>query len=152
MSPINNKLIYTVGHSTRSLEELINILTHHGIEVLVDVRHYPNSRRHPQFNKGILESNLQEVGVEYIWIEDLGGFREEGYEEYTKTAQFRNAINELTSTAENKASAVMCAELEWSNCHRKHIASYLKHRGWEVTHIYDQNKTEPHQGDQYRLF
>lgn len=147
-----SKRIFTIGHSNRNLEELAHILRHYGVKVLVDVRHFPRSGRNPHFNKEVLEIKLSETDIEYEWLEDLGGFRKCGYEEYTKTEQFSNSLKMLAGTASKKNTAFMCAELDWRACHRRYIASELQKTGWKVVHILDRNRTENHGNIQYGLF
>lgn len=144
MRSIDKKRIFTIGHSTRSLDELVKVLKYYNIEILIDVRHFPRSRHNPQFNKEILETKLPESGIQYLWIENLGGFRKGGYEGYMKTRDFKEGLETLIKIAKQRATAVMCAELLWFRCHRRFIASTLKRRKWHVTHIYDEKKTEVH--------
>jgi uncharacterized protein (DUF488 family) len=141
---MKKKIIFTIGHSTRSLDELLNVLKHYKIKVLADVRHFPHSKRNPQFNKELLEKELSDSGIRYIWIENLGGFRNEGYEEYMKTEDFRNGLVTLTEVAKQKATAVMCAEVLWFRCHRRFIVSALTKEKWQVSHIYNEKKSEAH--------
>jgi uncharacterized protein (DUF488 family) len=136
--------IFTIGHSNRSLQDFINILRHYKVEVLVDVRRFPTSKHNPQFKKDILENKLQESGIEYVWIENLGGFRKGGYADYMETQSFKDELEKLIQIAKRKRMAVMCSELLWFKCHRNFIATALTKQGWEVIHIYDQKKTEKH--------
>ena len=144
MKQINKNQIHTIGHSNRSLEDLIRVLKHYDIQVLVDVRRFPTSTHNPQFKKDMLENKLPESGIEYVWIENLGGFRKGGYVEYTETEEFRGELEKLIEIAKQKRTAVMCAELLWFKCHRNFIATALSRRGWEVIHIYDEKKSEKH--------
>jgi uncharacterized protein (DUF488 family) len=151
--------IWTVGHSTRSGEEFLEILKSHNVEVLVDVRTYPGSRRYPQFNKEALAESLREAGIEYKHQADLGGRRKprpdshnsawrneqfRGYADHMETEEFKNGVRELLELASTKRVAVMCAEAVWWRCHRSLIADYLKAEGHEVIHILDEKKTEEH--------
>lgn len=136
--------IFTIGHSNRNLEDFMNILKHYNIEVLVDVRRFPTSRHNPQFKKDELENRLPENGVEYIWIENLGGFRKGGYVDYMETREFKEELEKLIVIAKQKRTAVMCAELLWFKCHRNFISTAFAREGWEVIHIYDQKKSEKH--------
>jgi hypothetical protein len=102
MKQINKNQIHTIGHSNRSLEDLIKILKYYGIEALVDVRRFPTSRHNPQFKKDVLENKLPESGIEYVWIENLGGFRKGGYVEYTETKEFRDELEKLIEIAKQK--------------------------------------------------
>jgi uncharacterized protein (DUF488 family) len=151
--------IWTVGHSTRSAEDFLHLLTSNSIEVLVDVRSFPSSKRHPQFNKAALEEFLKAEGIRYLHFPGLGGRRTplhdsintawqnagfRGYADYMQTAAFEKAIKELLEVASNSRTAIMCAEAVWWRCHRSLIADYLKAKEVEVVHILDVNKTESH--------
>ena len=151
--------IWTVGHSTRSGDEFIEILRGHGIEVLVDVRTYPGSRRYPQFNRAALAESLAAVGIRYVHEPRLGGRRRarpdshntawrnaqfRGYADHMETEEFKNGVRELLELAASARVAVMCAEAVWWRCHRSLIADHLKARGVEVLHILGANKVEPH--------
>lgn len=151
--------IWTVGHSTRSAEEFVQILRAHQIEVLVDVRTFPGSRRYPQFNKAELAATLNQNQIEYKHEPRLGGRRKprpdshnsawrneqfRGYADHMETEEFKNGVRELLELASSKRVAVMCAEAVWWRCHRSLIADYLKAEGHEVIHILDEKKTEEH--------
>jgi len=151
--------IWTVGHSTRSGEEFVQILLENRIEVLVDVRTFPMSRRYPQFNKAELADSLNKAGVEYRHDGRLGGRRTprpdshnsawrnaqfRGYADHMESEQFKEGVRELLELASTKRVAVMCAEAVWWRCHRSLIADYLKAEGHEVIHILDAKKTEEH--------
>ena len=151
--------IWTVGHSTRSGEEFVQILLENRIKVLVDVRTYPGSRRYPQFNRDTLAEALKEVGIEYQHKANLGGRRTprpdshntawrnaqfRGYADHMETEEFKNGVRELLELATGARVAVMCAEAVWWRCHRSLVADYLKAEGHEVVHIIDEKKTEEH--------
>jgi uncharacterized protein (DUF488 family) len=151
--------IWTVGHSTRSAEDFLLLLKSQSIEQLVDVRSFPSSKRHPQFNKPTLEEFLQHSGIQYLHFAGLGGRRTpradsintawqnpgfRGYADYMQTAAFEKAIKELLEVAASSRTVIMCAEALWWRCHRSLISDYLKVNGEEVTHILDVNKTESH--------
>ena len=151
--------IWTVGHSTRSGEEFIEILRAQGIQVLVDVRTFPGSRRYPQFNREALSESLQGAGIKYKHEPRLGGRRRarpdshntawrneqfRGYADHMETEEFKNGVRELLELASSARVAVMCAEAVWWRCHRSLIADYLKAEGHEVIHILDEKKTEEH--------
>ena len=151
--------VWTVGHSTRSAEEFEQILLAHGIQVLVDVRSFPGSRRYPQFNRAALAESLKQVGVEYRHEPRLGGRRTpradshntawknasfRAYADHMETEEFRNAVKDLLELAANARTAVMCAESLWWRCHRRLISDYLKGEGHTVIHILNRNKTEEH--------
>ncbi len=136
--------IFTIGHSTRSLDELIGIVRCYDVSTLVDVRHFPRSRRNPQFNLDNLESELPASGIHYHWIEELGGFRDGGYENYMDSEDFILGLKKLTQIAKRSTTAIMCAELLWFRCHRTFVASILTKAGWKVIHIYDEKRTQIH--------
>jgi uncharacterized protein (DUF488 family) len=126
--------IWTIGHSTRSLAHLFELLEEHRIQVLGDVRRFPTSRRSPHFNKEVLATDLPQRGLEYRHLEGLGGLRGD-YFAYTKTAEFDAALKDLLWTAVAKRTALMCAEASWQRCHRRFIADALVLRGVAVHHI-----------------
>jgi uncharacterized protein (DUF488 family) len=151
--------LWTVGHSTRSGEEFGQILLAHGIQVLVDVRSFPGSRRYPQFNRAALAESLRQVGIEYKHEPRLGGRRTprkdshntawknasfRAYADHMESEEFRKAVKDLLELAAQSRLAVMCAEALWWRCHRRLISDYLKAEGHEVIHILDRNKTQEH--------
>ena len=151
--------IWTVGHSTRSGEEFEQILKVHDIEVLVDVRTFPGSRRYPQFNREALAERLASQKISYLHEPRLGGRRTarpdshntawrnaqfRGYADHMETEEFKDGVRELLELAAKKRVAVMCAEAVWWRCHRSLISDYLKAEGHEVIHILDEKKTEEH--------
>jgi len=152
--------IWTVGHSTRTIDELISLLRANEINVLADVRAWPGSKRYPQFNKDALAESLSAHGIRYEHFLELGGKRKtkpdsrntawrnasfRGYADYMETEQFQKGIDRLHDVAAETGSiAIMCAEAVWWRCHRSLIADYLKARGVEVLHILGANKVEPH--------
>jgi uncharacterized protein (DUF488 family) len=136
--------IFTIGHSTRNVDELVEVLRCYNVLVLVDVRHFPSSRRNPQFNKNNLEINLPESGTQYYWIEELVGFKEGGYQKYMESEDFNEGLKKLMKIAKQNSTAIMCAELLWFKCHRGSIASFLTKNGWEVIHIFDKKRTQIH--------
>lgn len=155
--------VFTVGHGTKPTEELVDVLKSAGVEILVDVRRYPGSRRNPHFSREALEKSLPHAGITYEWRGDtLGGRRErvnpnsrhqslrnkafKGYADYMDTEEFRDAIKELETQAESKAIAIMCAETLWWKCHRRMISDALHARGHEVIHLIkpgDRNAHKP---------
>jgi uncharacterized protein (DUF488 family) len=152
--------LYTIGHSTRTLEELIAALRAHQIETLVDIRTYPVSRRLPYFNRENLEKALPEAGIRYVWLKDLGGLRKKSlaespnvalrnasfrnYADYMLTAQFEHAIAELIGIADHSRTAYMCAERVYFKCHRMLVSDWLVAHGHEVLHIDDEKPAKPH--------
>ncbi|MGC2173505.1 MAG: DUF488 domain-containing protein [Candidatus Sulfotelmatobacter sp.] len=153
-------LFYTVGHSTRSLDELIETLQAHAIETLVDIRAFPMSRRLPQFNRESLEKSLPEAGINYVWMKALGGYRKKSredspniglrnasfrnYADYMLTTEFENAMAELIALAEPSRTAYMCAERVYFRCHRMLVSDWLVARGHEVMHIDGTGPLKPH--------
>jgi uncharacterized protein (DUF488 family) len=151
--------VWTVGHSTRTLDEFLELLTANDIEALADVRRFPASRKHPHFNQDALRDSLSGIGVEYVPLPELGGRRRprpdshntvwrnesfRGYADYMETEGFRAGIKRLLELARRRRTAVMCAEAVWWRCHRSLIADYLKAGGVCVRHILDGTTTEIH--------
>jgi len=137
------KEVYTVGHSSRSLEELIAILKDYKISLVVDVRRFPTSRLFPHFKKESLERALEENGVKYIWLGDLlGGFREGGYLEYMRSEEFEKGFRRLLDLIEsNDRVAILCREKLWFKCHRRFISDKLVREGYKIIHIIDRGRT-----------
>lgn len=138
------KEIYTIGHSTRTLEDFIGVLKYYDIKIIVDVRHFPHSRHNPQFNRETLGEELLRYNITYKWLKSLGGFRKEGYKKYTKTEEFKEGIKKLIEIAKKEKTAVMCAEIVWLKCHRRYIADILKRQRWKVFHIFDETRLDKH--------
>ena len=152
--------LYTIGHSTRSLEELIATLKHHSIQTLVDIRAFPVSRRLPHFNRESLESALSEAGIRYVWMKALGGYRKKtredspntglrnasfrNYADYMLTSDFEAAANELVQIGETSRTAFMCAERVWFHCHRMLVSDWLVAHGYTVLHIDRESPPKPH--------
>jgi uncharacterized protein (DUF488 family) len=152
--------LYTIGHSTRTLDELVSALHAHGIETLVDIRAFPMSRRLPHFNRESLERSLPEQGIRYIWIKALGGYRKatrkdsphtalrnasfRNYADYTLTPDFEQAMGELLRLAEQSRTAYMCAERVYFRCHRMIVSDWLVAHGHEVLHIDAEGPTRRH--------
>lgn len=155
----NERIIYTIGHSIRTIEDFIAMLKSFEIRILADVRSYLGSRRLPHFNKEALQLSLKENYIEYIHFKELGGRRKanpdskntawrseafRGYADYMETEDFKTAIKSLEKIALERQTAYMCAEALWWNCHRSLISDYLKISGWKVMHIMDVEKSEEH--------
>jgi uncharacterized protein (DUF488 family) len=152
--------IWTIGHSTRSIEDFISLLKKNEIKLLADVRSWPGSKRYPQFNNEMLAESLNAYGIRYEHFPELGGRRKpkadsrntawrnasfRGYADYMETEQFQQGVERLLGLARGAGpAAIMCAEAVWWRCHRSLISDFLKVRGTEVTHILDANKIEPH--------
>ena len=154
-----DKFIWTLGHSTRTIEEFLELLKIFGIERLVDVRRFPGSRKYPQFNKENLEAVLISEGFWYTHLEDLGGRRKvhpdskntvwrhpsfRGYADYMETSQFKEAFSKLETLAVEKKCAIMCSEAVWWRCHRSMISDQLKANGWHVIHIMGEHQQQEH--------
>ena len=153
------KTIYTIGHSTLTITEFLLALNCYVIKILVDIRRFPGSRKYPQFNQENLKITVEEAGIKYIHLIDLGGRRKvnkdsknngwrnqffKGYADYMETEDFENAANELEKIASNHTTAYMCAEGLWWRCHRSMVSDYLKARGWKILHIMPTGKTQEH--------
>ena len=154
-----NKTIWTIGHSTHSFEEFHAMLHSFSIELIVDVRSFPGSRKFPQFNKEALEISLPQIKIQYIHLNNLGGRRKanpeskntgwrhiafRGYADYMETDLFKDGIKELEKSARKHRTAYMCSEAVWWQCHRSMISDYLKLRGWKVMHILGTGKSVEH--------
>lgn len=152
-------IIYTIGHSTHSMDEFIAMLQSFKIEILADIRHFPGSRKFPQFNKERLSGLLVENGIHYVHFEGLGGRRKaqkdsrnnlwrnesfRGYADYMETQQFEHAVGCLQAVALQQTTAYMCSEALWWRCHRSMVSDYLKAKGWKVYHIMAAGKAEEH--------
>jgi uncharacterized protein (DUF488 family) len=152
--------LYTIGHSTRSLDDLIETLRAHQIKTLVDIRAFPMSRRLPQFNRDSLAESLPAAGIRYVWMKALGGYRKKildnsphialrndsfrNYADYMLTPQFQNAVGELIALAEEAPTAYMCAERVYFHCHRMLVSDWLVAHGDEVLHIDGTGPVRPH--------
>jgi len=135
-----NELVYTLGTSTRSGEEFIELLTSHGVEVVVDVRRFPSSR-FEHFGREKLAGLLSEAGIYYVYMgEELGGYRRGGYQSFTTTSEFQMGLKKLEKVARERRTAIVCAERFPWRCHRRFIALELQRLGWQVNHIIDQER------------
>ena len=156
---MKEKIIYTIGHSTHTLEEFVAMLKSFNIELLADIRSFPGSRKFPHFNKENLPASLAENNIEYIHLRNLGGRRKvnpescntgwrvaafRGYADYMETENFEKAIKKLEQIASAKRVAYMCAEAVWWRCHRSLVSDYLKNEGWTVLHIMGVGKSTEH--------
>jgi uncharacterized protein (DUF488 family) len=114
----------------------VALLAEHGITQLVDIRHYPRSRRNPQFSLEVLAGELPRHGIALHWLgEDLGGLRPGGFQKWMATAAFQRGMAQLEQLAQQQATAIMCSETAWVRCHRRFIARELVERGYRVTHL-----------------
>jgi uncharacterized protein (DUF488 family) len=151
--------VWTIGHSTRDLDEFIGLLNENRIEAVADVRSFPGSRKFPHFGAEMLAQSLPEAGIEYVPFKQLGGRRKvrpdsphtvwrhdafRGYADYMDTPDFKKGIDELIEMAAMRRTAIMCSEAVWWRCHRSMISDYLKAEGVTVEHIMSLGKTEMH--------
>jgi uncharacterized protein (DUF488 family) len=151
--PDTKRPFFTIGHSTRSVEEVANLLQAVGADMIVDVRKMPRSRTNPQFNSDALPAALAEWQIGYRHIATLGGLRARGtnpetspntlwrnksfrnYADYALTPPFKAGLAELIIQGRERTCAIMCAEVLWWRCHRRIIADYLLADGAAVFHI-----------------
>jgi uncharacterized protein (DUF488 family) len=144
--------LFTIGHSTHSLEQFVALLGRHDVKVVADVRRFPGSRKFPQFNRDALALSLPQTGVDYRWIEALGGRRTSkgdassenlglrnesfrSYADYMATEPFREGVSQLLGEGERKRTAFMCSEGWYWRCHRRLVSDYLLANGFAVHHI-----------------
>lgn len=159
--PPDRRTLYTIGHSTRTTGELIDIL--HAFEVtrLVDIRSIPRSRTNPQFNLDVLPDTLRSAKIAYVHLAELGGLRAKSrrvdtganaswelaafrnYADYAETATFRHGLRELLEMAASETCAIMCAEAVWWRCHRRIVADHVLAHGVPVVHLFTRTKGEP---------
>lgn len=154
--------VFTIGHSNQPLDRFLSLLARHRIKALVDIRRFPSSKKFPHFNQSNLEAALHEAGIEYHWIEALGGRRHhapsdlspnmglqnEGfrnYADYMLTDEFQHAIKELLKIARRKRTVIMCAEALFWRCHRRLVSDFLIAIGGAVQHIMPNGDLRPHQ-------
>ena len=151
--------VWTIGHSTRSIDDFVAALRGHGIDCVADVRLLPGSKRYPHFNSDALAESLGAGSIRYEHFRELGGRRKpradsrntawrndafRGYADYMETPEFAAGIDRLLVLARESRIALMCAEAVWWRCHRGLVSDYLKARGHEVVHIVDAKKADPH--------
>jgi uncharacterized protein (DUF488 family) len=153
------RTVWTIGHSTRPIEAFLALLAGQRIEALADVRRFPASRKHPQYNAEALEGALREAGIDYLPLTELGGRRParpdsrntawrnasfRGYADYMETQEFALAFGKLLKSIEKQRTAIMCAEAVWWRCHRALLSDALKARGWTVCHILQEGACKEH--------
>ena len=154
--------VFTIGHSTHLLDRLLGLLAQHRIEALVDIRRFPGSRKFPHLNHNNLAASLQEAGIEYHWIEGLGGRRRSktsdsvspnlglrnesfrSYADHMLTEEFRQAEEALLEIAARKRAAMMCAEAVYWRCHRRLVSDFLLANNVTVQHIFPSGEVRPH--------
>ena len=157
----SRRTLYTIGHSTRSAQELIDILHAFRVTRLVDIRSIPRSRTNPQFNLDVLPDTLFDAGITYVHLAALGGRRtkEKGattganagweltafrnYADYAETAPFREGLRDLIDMASRETCAIMCAEAVWWRCHRRIVTDHVLAHGVPVVHLFTPTKGEP---------
>lgn len=153
-------MIFTIGHSTRPIEEFIALLSSHEITQLVDIRTIPKSRHNPQYGQDQLKQSLEAAGIQYVYLKELGGLRSgakdsdlndgwrnksfRNYADYMQTESFAEGIDELLALAENRTTAIMCAEAVPWRCHRSLVADALLARGIDVCEIISESSERPH--------
>lgn len=151
--------VWTIGHSTRSIEQFIGLLKAFDIGLLADVRHYPGSRKFPHFNMDVLEVALKQNDLDYVHLPGLGGRRRplkdsvntawrhaafRGYADHMATSEFKQSLEQLERLASKQRTAYMCSEAVWWSCHRSLISDVLKSKQWKVWHIMDAGKATEH--------
>jgi uncharacterized protein (DUF488 family) len=142
--------IFTIGHSTRAIDDFVELLQMHGVEEVVDIRTMPMSRHNPQFNGDALKQSLKKNGIRYKHLKKLGGLRHSrkdsvnlgwrnvsfrGYADYMSTPEFAEGLESLTKIARSRETAIMCAEAVPWRCHRSLVADALVKKGWLVRDI-----------------
>jgi uncharacterized protein (DUF488 family) len=160
MWPVEDSVtVWTIGHSTRPLTEFLDMLGAHQTSLLVDIRRFPGSRRHPDFGREALSAAIGERGIRYVHAPDLGGRRNpepgstntawrnasfRGYADYADTPPFREALDQLIELARSDRTTIMCAEALWWRCHRSIVSDYLTSYGHQVLHIGSNAAATPH--------
>jgi uncharacterized protein (DUF488 family) len=154
-----SQTLWTIGHSTRSIDEFLQLLHAQDIELLIDVRRFPGSRRLPHFASEALATSLERAGIGYLWLGSLGGRRKPGptsvndgwrhpafraYADHIDTEEFASGLFELLMLAGGLRTTIMCSEVLWWRCHRRLISDVAAMLGYEVIHIRDQTNTEVH--------
>jgi uncharacterized protein (DUF488 family) len=160
MNESSSHSIYTIGHSTHSIEEFIALLQAHGVKKLIDIRTIPRSRHCPQFNQEALKRSLKAVKIGYRHMKNLGGLRHprkdslntgwhnasfRGFADYMQTSQFEKALLQLEKMAQKKPTVIMCAEGNHYRCHRNLIADALTLNQWKVLHIQSRKTAKLHE-------
>jgi uncharacterized protein (DUF488 family) len=162
----NERAVYTIGHSTRPLEEFVSMLTAHAIDKLIDIRTVPRSAMNPQFNRESLPEDLAKAGIQYEHLAGLGGLRKtrpdsvntgwknasfRGYADYMQTPAFANALEQLIREARDERVCIMCAEAVPWRCHRNLVADALTAKGITVKHIMNASRAQPDGIQRHRL-
>jgi uncharacterized protein (DUF488 family) len=159
MSSTTRPEIYTIGHSTRKREDLVEILKHYGIELLLDIRKIPYSRYNPQFNREEMMKVMPATGIGYEHCDELGGVRppqevmdrakscserSRGFAGYMQTDNFKRGLKRALELASQQRIALMCAESDPSHCHRFWVADALGEQGIDVIHIINEREVREH--------
>lgn len=152
---------FTVGHSTRTVAEFVELLRAAEVEVVVDIRRIPRSRTNPQYNQDILGAKLKPYGIRYKYVAELGGRRPKtkglgdevnglwrnrsfhNYADYALSEEFAEGLAELIELGRSKRCAIMCSEAVWWRCHRRIVADYLLAHGEKVFHLMSRDRIEP---------
>ncbi|MBX7072487.1 MAG: DUF488 domain-containing protein [Pirellulales bacterium] len=152
-------MIYTLGHSTRSIDEFADLLLENGVQRVLDVRRFPGSRKFPHFTGDTFQQGLEERGIGYTHLPELGGRRSaggadeggywrnasfRGYAKYMQSPEFRQGMERLLALCDQETCALVCAEAVPWRCHRSLIADWLVAAGHSVTHIMGKGKRQPH--------
>ena len=161
MMLIDRPPVYTIGHSTRSIAEFVELLRHGRVELVVDIRSFPRSRTNPQFNLDALPEALAAWQISHTRIEELGGRRKKSktvppevngfwinqsfhnYADYALSDEFRRGLSHLAELSGARRCAIMCSEAVWWRCHRRFVADYLLHTGMEVFHLMGAARVDP---------
>jgi uncharacterized protein (DUF488 family) len=160
-TPHPTPTVFSIGHSTHSLEDFLALLGRHEVEALVDIRRFPGSRKWPHFNRENLAAALAEQEIEYHWLESLGGRRKTGkseespnrglrndsfrsYADYMLTDEFRQGVDALLEIARRRRAAMMCSESLFWRCHRRLVSDYLVTQHIPVEHIFPGGEVKPH--------
>lgn len=159
MATTPEKTLWTIGHSTHSIETFIAMLQAFQIEVVADIRRLPGSRKYPQYNQEELELTLSHYNIRYVYIPELAGRRKvnpnsqntawrnrsfQGYADYMETSEFMHGVKTLMDIASEFRTVIMCAEAVWWRCHRSMVADYFKSVGWTVIHIINEKQSKIH--------
>lgn len=154
--------LYTIGHSNHPLEKFLELLKMNEVAAIVDIRRFPSSRTFPHFNQKELSRSLKQTGIDYHWMEELGGRRPRqkevapalnsglrnasfhNYADYMQTEAFQNGIDRLVAIAEQKWTAFMCSESLFWQCHRRLVSDFLTAHGHSVWHIFPSGEVQPH--------
>ena len=161
MDTLTENVIFTIGHSTRAIDDFVSLLRHVGVDLVIDIRAFPRSRANPHFDIDVLPRTLVAEGIAYLHTPALGGRRPRragaspatgsiwleasfrNYADYAETDAFRSAIDDVLGIARDHRVVLMCAEAVWWRCHRRIVADYLLARGARVEHILDARRVTP---------